>query len=196
MGSRDNFPPVFIVSGLYLVTMEFSNDRIDISDLPRAEQVEWQPLESTYAKSVAFRAVVSWFLFCGAFLIVRYFVPGLQQKWMLIWGISGITVLHFFSWLISYLSFLRKAYALRERDILFRSGWIVRVEEVCPFSRVQHCSVSSGLIDRNLGLATLRVYTAGSGRDISIPGLREETALSIKAYLTQKIGAEDEEQAN
>lgn len=173
--------------------MEFTNNGVDISALPRVEEVNWTPLEPSYARSLTWQWIVSWLSFLLIFAITAYFISALQKPLVYIPAAAGITLFHFAGWLISRKSFFLKAYALREKDILYRSGWITHHVSVCPFSRVQHCSVSSGPLDRRFKLATLRIYTAGSDGDMVIPGLEETTAFSIKAYLSKKTGEEDEQ---
>jgi membrane protein YdbS with pleckstrin-like domain len=90
-------------------------------------------------------------------------------------------------------SFAQKAYALRARDIIYRSGWFVQKIRTCPFNRIQHSSVTMGFFERKYGLATLILYTAGTDdADIQVPGLKEADAYAIKEWITQKII--DEEQ--
>lgn len=95
-------------------------------------------------------------------------------------------------WWFNVKSFHCLGYAIRQKDVIYKSGWIFQETSVCPFNRIQHCSVSSGPIDRKFGLATLRVYTAATEGDISIPGLLEAEAFSIKEFITQKIVTDEQ----
>ena len=171
--------------------MEFSNASVDPSQLPNASGVPFTPLEKPYARSLSWQWLLSALLFIAVAAGLYIGVKKIRSDLYLIISFSVISLTHFIGWYLAMLSFRRKAYALRERDILYRSGWLVQSVSVCPFSRVQHCSVSSGLIDRKFGLATLRVYTAGSDGDIAIPGLKEADAFSMKAYITGKINADE-----
>jgi membrane protein YdbS with pleckstrin-like domain len=93
-------------------------------------------------------------------------------------------------------SFKRKAYAIREKDVLYRTGFIIRTLHVCPFNRIQHCSVHAGPIERQYGLASISLFTSGSeGSDLRIPGLTEGTAANIREFIMQKIRT-DEQPAN
>ena len=55
----------------------------------------------------------------------------------------------------SGLAFHYMGYALREKDISYRSGWLWRSMVTVPFNRVQHCEIKQGLIDRRFGLSRL-----------------------------------------
>lgn len=79
-------------------------------------------------------------------------------------------------------------YALRERDIAFKRGYIFRKTTVIPFNRIQHVSTAQGVLDKLLHIVTLQIFTAGgSGSDINIPGLQPERAAAIKEALVQKV---------
>jgi membrane protein YdbS with pleckstrin-like domain len=76
------------------------------------------------------------------------------------------------------------SYAVREKDISFKSGWLWRNMTTVPFNRVQHCDIKQGLIDRRFGLSRLTIYTAGGeSTDLHIPGLLPETSERLKAYI-------------
>lgn len=80
------------------------------------------------------------------------------------------------------------AYAVREKDILFRSGWIVRKIRTCPFNRIQHSSISSGPLERRYGLSTLILYTAGTDdSDVRIAGLPGTEAVTLKEWINKKV---------
>lgn len=85
-------------------------------------------------------------------------------------------------------SFKRKGYAIRQHDLLYRSGWLFQSLHVVPFSRIQHVAVNIGPIDRKYGLAKLSFFTAaGEVMDIAIPGLPLDEAYSIKEYVMNRI---------
>ncbi|MEJ7911605.1 MAG: PH domain-containing protein [Chitinophagaceae bacterium] len=80
------------------------------------------------------------------------------------------------------------AYALREHDVIYQKGWLVKSTKVCPFNRVQNCSIQSGPLERRWGLASLVLYTAGSeGADMRIPGLLQNDAESLRQFILSKI---------
>jgi len=104
-------------------------------------------------------------------------------------------VLLIFSLWFASASVDRKSYVLRQKDISYRTGVFFRDWITIPFSRVQHCELSRGILERTFGLAQLHVYTAGgSSSDISIPGLRDDVAMQMKEFVISKIKDLDEEE--
>lgn len=86
-------------------------------------------------------------------------------------------------------SFPRRGYLLREHDLSFRKGWLFRSRVTVPFNRVQHSEVVQGPLLRWMGLSTLKVYTAGSsGANLSIAGLDDEVAHTLRQTLNDRIG--------
>jgi uncharacterized protein len=92
--------------------------------------------------------------------------------------------------------FLSCRYALRQRDITYRSGWLWHRITTLPYHRIQHAEIGQGMIEKWYGLATLEVFTAGkNASDLSIPGLQLEEAERLKTYiLGRTAGAREEEE--
>ena len=102
--------------------------------------------------------------------------------------ISGMTigivagaslVLHSLMMLIIWptLEYRAFRYAVREHDLLVRSGVLFRRWTSIPLNRIQHLDTRQGPLERILGLSRLQVYTAaGVSADGSIPGLAEPIA--------------------
>jgi membrane protein YdbS with pleckstrin-like domain len=171
--------------------MQFLNDEVDIKNLPAAEQVALSPIEPAYLKVLRWEWRIAVFILLAAITLLIWFVKPLrQQSWIIAFG-TGWLVLALASWFLQLKSFQSKAYALREKDILFRSGWIFQHIHACPFNRVQHSLVAVGPLEKRFGLATLVLFTAGSNEaDLRIPGLREENAWALKEWITKKIDNE------
>ncbi len=78
-------------------------------------------------------------------------------------------------------------YAVRDHDVLMRFGVFWRTHSAVPRPRIQHVDVTSGLIERAFGLATLKLYTAGTGTaDARIPGLTRADAQRLQASLLER----------
>jgi hypothetical protein len=78
----------------------------------------------------------------------------------------------------------RLSYRLDARGIEIRRGVLWREQIAVPRNRIQHTDVSQGPLERQFGLATLLVHTAGTEHArVSLPGLRHETALAIRDHL-------------
>lgn len=180
-------------SVLYFYAMEFSNAAIDVASLPRAEEIDLKRIEPSYWKVLQLSWLISNLILLTAAAAAVFFIKKLHSV-PLIALIAGVLILWAASryWLLQR-SFARKAYAIREKDVIYRTGYIIRKLHVCPFNRIQHCSVHSGLLERQYGLASLSLFTAGSeGSDLRIPGLKEETAAAIREFIMQKIKTDEQ----
>jgi uncharacterized protein len=171
--------------------MIFTNPEIDISALPDAESVDLQPVHRRYRGLLRIEWAITALLLSAIAAALIYFIPTLRATyaWTLIAG-AALLLMGYYLLLIEK-GFPHLAYAVRDNDILFQSGWIVRTLRVCPFNRVQNCTVRSGPLERKASLATLVLYTAGSeGADLRIPGLLQEEADRLRQFILAKIHTE------
>lgn len=78
------------------------------------------------------------------------------------------------------------SYAIRADDVVARYGVVWRVTRSIPRVRVQHVDVSSGPVDRALGLVQVSLHVAGSlGPVLTIPGLAPADAEAIREALLE-----------
>jgi hypothetical protein len=167
--------------------MQFSNPDIDISELPKAEESKFVPIDESYYTVLSYYQVLYW---CILFLVTLSVM--ILNREFHSWMMTGITllvfaILCFLNFRLTYLTFKNKAYAIREHDILYQTGWLRKSLHVCPYNRIQHCSVDAGVFERNLGISKLRIFTAGGNdSDIVIPGLRTEEADSLRELIIRK----------
>ena len=76
------------------------------------------------------------------------------------------------------------AYTVGASGIEIRRGVLWRRVVNVARSRVQHTDVSQGPIERQYGLATLLIYTAGTDNaEVALHGLDHTTALLIRDHL-------------
>jgi len=160
----------------------FTNAQIDLSGLPEADQMEMNALEPAY-KMIRYisSAIIAFVMITISWTIV-WLQPGLNP-----YGYIVATFITLFAWwMIVYngISFSYLSYAIREKDITYKSGWLWKSMTTIPFNRVQHCDIKQGILDRQFGLSKLTIYTAGGqNTDLEIPGLLPETAEKLKAYI-------------
>jgi len=168
--------------------MQFQNLQVQWDEIPKASTADLKPVEKAYLK-VLYISWSLWFvIILGAAITLVLLIDDIDEKLWLLISIGAVVLTAIATFVIGTKSFKRKAYAVREKDILFRSGWIVQKLHIVPFNRVQHCVVQSGPIGRKFGLASLSIYTAASNiTDISIRGLKSEDAETLKAYILEQI---------
>ncbi|NVK26803.1 MAG: PH domain-containing protein [Flavobacteriia bacterium] len=172
----------------------FSNVSINPNDLPAIEEVDYQGISPKY-KSMQ--------LVVTLIIVVLIAIGGtattfsLQEGQILSWSIMGAVMVIFFSLrtLLVNLGFRWKGYALREKDLIYRSGLIWRKVVIIPFARIQHGELSEGVFERYYGLKKIRVYTAGgSSSDLTIPGLPKERAEQLRKFIMDRVIEEAEEE--
>ncbi len=165
----------------------FENLQVNLSQLPRVAAVDWQPLERRYLQVELIRM----WIFRGLVLLVLggvlFFNPDVP-RWVA-WSATGFWLLMaFLSHLLHVLGFRIKGYAVREHDIIYRTGLLFRRSTVIPFTRIQHSEIQQGFIERQFELSRLAVFTAGgSESDLVIPGLNPQTAEQIRRFLSKKV---------
>ncbi|GAA4418577.1 PH domain-containing protein [Georgenia halophila] len=77
-------------------------------------------------------------------------------------------------------------YAEAADDLLVRRGILFRSLTVVPYGRMQFVDVNAGPLDRACGVAQVRLHTAASQTDATIPGLRPEEASRLRDRLTAR----------
>lgn len=175
----------------------FENAQIETPGLPRAADVDWQQLHPGFRRqgmlTGAFAAIVT-----GLGLAVLQNVGGSAPDSapavlpFLFSGFAWLPWLAVFAALVSWpwISFPYRGYAVRQRDILVRSGVLWRKLTAVPYNRIQHVETESSLLDRRFGIASVKLYTAGgSSGDLRIRGLSADASEKIRVFVLDRIGA-------
>jgi hypothetical protein len=82
------------------------------------------------------------------------------------------------------------AFCERAEDLLVRRGLMVQRLSLVPYGRMQFVDVSSGPLERAMGLATVRLHTAAASSDARIPGLPRADAERLRDQLSTLGGAQ------
>jgi len=165
----------------------FHNDQFAASTLPDAEEVSYEKLslKLLYKKFFSTGLTLCIFLF-GSWLIY-YFYPEIFKGYFPI-AQALIFIIFFWNFMTIWQWQKRSGYAIREKDVLFKRGFLSEKITAVPFNRIQHVTTQRGVLDKMLGISTLKIFTAGgSGSDISIPGLTPSLAASLKDTLSDSI---------
>lgn len=121
-------------------------------------------------------------LLLGAVLLLLHLQPSgfvLVLTLMVVW--LGVLLLY---WLLTRWQYHYTAYCLNEEGLIIRKGMLWRSETFVLRSRVQHIDVSQTPLARLFGLATLKVYTAGTKLgSIALTGLAKTDAEYIRDQL-------------
>ncbi|MFZ6052385.1 PH domain-containing protein [Halocola ammonii] len=168
--------------------MEFENLAQSTAQLPDVQEVEFHAHPKRYKKL----RIISISLFFFLLLIgigVLFFFQGFLFTLPFF---SGWILIYAFSLFAEHKSFKIRGYALRQRDISYRKGWIWYNLTTVPFNRIQHCEISQGPLGRIFNLSQLKVYTAGgSSSDLFIGGLDPEEAKKLREFIINKAGLDE-----
>ena len=177
----------------------FTNPEVPLSSLPSAVDLQWHPLHPRFVTRIlvqrAITVGVMTVLLGGTtafFLVEQPWEGEFNSALPVAWALA----VFFFAWRMIWPVFEvpRRGYAVREKDIAFKSGVLWRSSTIVPFNRVQHAATGSGMLDRKFGLAALTVFTAGgAGADLHIAGLAAEHAERLRVYVVDKVGGSLEE---
>lgn len=159
----------------------FTNQQI--TDLPQHKSIVFEPL----ADKALLHAQLNWLLFfiplCLVLAAVCYFntdFAAMAQGYLLV----AVPLLILLCMLYSVFSIKLQGSALRTHDIAFKKGIIWQQVTILPLARVQHIEIHRGPIERKLGLASLRLYSAGGmSADLQISGLTHEKCKNIRQFV-------------
>ena len=164
----------------------FQNDVI--MELPDITEVTFQKIHRNYLKVI----VINTSLIFIPTLVGLIFLINMKLEEKVPEYTTLIYVLYFSLFLLIFLmlliGFSRRKYALRDKDITYKSGVVIKKMTTVPFSRIQHVEIDEKPISRMFGLSSISVYTAGdSSDDLGIKGIKKEEALRIKEFISSKI---------
>lgn len=176
----------------------FTNPAVAAEMLPDFRAVALVPVVQAYAPYAVVAAVLGWLAPLGAALLawsaaaagllpapLGVLAPFVLGGLLLIAAINGV---------FAALDARRRAWALREHDLIYRSGVLWRRSVIVPFARIQHVETVSGPLERRFGLTRLKCYTAGgAGGDLTVAGLDRETARRVRQFLLERIRDGDDD---
>lgn len=167
----------------------FTNLEINLSELPKFEEVSFKKQERKYLVVKRITMLITVIVLIIAAILAYYFIKKIQNNATLYAIICTITAIALVWFIADSIGFKYAGYALREKDVLSRSGWIFCKTKMIPLSRIQHVSMLSGPIERKFGLACIVLYTAGGDNsdDFSIRGITNETATQLKDWIRSQI---------
>jgi len=165
-----------------------ANPALDPVQFPRLEEVEYLPVSTKYrGMRLALWGGVQ--LLVLAICLTPYLIykfggeesMATMSAWYWPVGIQAVFSLLWF--LEEWKGFPRRGYAVRERDITYRTGWLFRSTTTVPFGMIQHSELSQGPVSRKLGLNHLKLFTAGGSGNLRIAGLEDDDAQALRAII-------------
>ena len=169
----------------------FQNPPLEVSQLPSVNDIRYIKLSPAYWRYAIVTTIVTFLVFLlplmGVWIGAERWIGILATG---LWGVLFLTSLF-----LARYRYNIKGYVVRKHDIVYRRGIFFRRVTTIPFSRLQHCEIQEGPLERLFGLNTLLVFTAGgSSSDLAIPGLPPDEAGRLRNYILQKVNDAEEEE--
>lgn len=165
---------------------DFTNESIDLDQLPKYQEIPLNAPHASYWKVIVINICLFLFLAAIGVGLLLWFNANIKP-----YRYAVIAAFVAFGLLLIVLyraSFKKRGFALREKDIVYKSGIIAETTMIVPLNRIQHVALDEGIFSRMYGLATLQIHTAGgqSGH-MHIAGIPVEQAKIIKEALVKRL---------
>ena len=170
--------------------MELVADSDSPAPVLDAAALSWENLDP--------KARVTWRLGAMIAFALPYAIPaaialaawdsaGLSAMTKLGLHLLGLALAAWLGWRFADASYARTTFALSDDGLRIRRGVVWRSETLVPRSRVQHIDLNRGPLDRRFGLASIKVYTAGTRlASVGLDGLPEARAIAVRDQLVPK----------
>jgi len=176
------------------LALEFRNDAVDVKNLPAWEALALAPISRRYAPCRLLAVMLWGVVLTAAVGLSPEFddIPGVGD-WRVAAAVAGLFLLR---GVLVWIEARYRAWALREHDLVYRSGVVVQSTVILPLARIQHVETVSGPLERAFGLVRLNCYSAGGlSTDLVVAGLERTTAERVRQYLLGRIRELDDEPA-
>lgn len=174
--------------------LPFTNGTVDFASLPNYQETTLTKPNSKYWNVILLNIGLTFLVFLIAATTILILNPSLKKYTLFV--IAAILFLAFLTLFIYRTSFKRRGYALREKDILFKSGILAEKTTIIPLNRIQHIAINEGPFSRIYNLAALQIYTAsGNTGEIKITGIKTDLAKAIKEEIINQVMVKTNQQA-
>ena len=165
---------------------EFTNENIDLDKLPHYQEVTLTAPHPSYWKVILINICI--FLFLTGIGLTILLIVNEEVKPYSLSIICSYLIVAILIFILYRASFKKRGFALREKDIIYKSGIVAETTTVVPLNRIQHVALDEGIFSRIFKLGKLQIFTAGgqSGH-LHIAGIEIEKAKSIKEMLLRKL---------
>lgn len=155
------------------------------------ENLCFEHVESSYMKVVAIRIAVVYIILMGCALLLPLLW---DNRWLLAGVECAVAVAFAVNVALARKIYDFKGYALRERDISYRSGIFFPTVTTIPFSKIQQVSMRMNLASRIFGLYYVDVINGSQSamNQLTIPGLTHDKAERLKSLLVNKADCDND----
>lgn len=171
--------------------LQFTNETIDLEQLPSYQETILTKPHPSYFKVISLNLLVFLLVLALCIASFLYFDKQARINLFFIWGAYVALALLLF--MLYWFSFKKRGYALRSKDIMYKSGIIAETTTIVPLNRIQHVALDEGIFSRLFKLGKLQIYTAGGQTGhLEIAGIPIMQAKSMKEILLKQIGQIDD----
>lgn len=174
----------------------FTNEFVNIDVLPHYEEIPLRQPHRNYLKIIFFNITILFLIGSTAIGLGLAFIDDFKPHVLLVTSlyVSLIVIITIAYWF----GFQKRGYAIRSKDVIYKSGIIAESTTIVPLNRIQHIELNEGIFSRIYKLGTLQLFTAGGQTGhLKISGIPIETAKSIRDLLLNKLElAEDSSTEN
>ena len=162
---------------------QFNNELI--TELPKVEELTFKNIQQRYL----YVLLINWGIALIIGLLIVFGVSFIEFENSKISDnigllYIGLCIIFIVRLLYVFISFPKRKYAIRDRDVNYQSGVLFHKLTTVPLIRVQHVEISQSFIAKQFNLASLQVYTAGDdATDLEINGLSKVEAHQIREHV-------------
>lgn len=168
---------------LPLGATSFSNEPLRVDTLPQLGDDNFEPVDPNYLKmsllTMALAGVVLLVVVGGIIIFSGW-------HWALGLAAVGGVALLVLAAVFRSIEVRTMGFQLRDHDVSYRRGVIVRKVSTVPYTRVQHARLRQGPVDRWFNIGAVEVNSAGP--DLNISGLPYDQAERVLAFVLSRAG--------
>lgn len=164
----------------------FSNHQLSSHQLADVRSIAWEPISKRYLPYALVTQALHWVIPLLAFVLWQRlpFAPFQLPIWVLSLIVLGMGL----SMIWAVADARRRRWALREQDVLYRSGVLWHSMVILPVVRIQHVEVSAGPVERWFDLQRIKCFTAGGMMtDLVLIGLQRNDADRVRQHLLSQL---------
>jgi membrane protein YdbS with pleckstrin-like domain len=95
------------------------------------------------------------------------------------------------AWIVPRLEWERWSFEIGRNELNIGHGILTRHRSSVPYYRLQHVDITSGPIERALGVSKLVVRTAAASTDAVLPGIPTDQANELRDVILTRAGRGD-----
>lgn len=170
-----------------------TNRQIWPDDVQPVEELSFERLESSYVKVVMGRIFIAYIMLMVCALLIPVMVDTHGIK-ILIAAECTLTIAFAINLALAKRIYRFKGYALRDKDITYRSGIFFTTVTTVPFKKIQQVSIRMNPLSRIFHLYYVDVINGSQStmNQITIPGLTIEQAERMKLLLINNTDCADD----